>query len=55
MLLMGAAVVRFANKFLKAFQDEKNFSSALCLFATMAVRLVILYFRVIKRYVLFCI
>jgi hypothetical protein len=25
MLLMGAAVVRFANKFLNAFQNEQNF------------------------------
>jgi hypothetical protein len=25
MLLMGAAVVRFANKFLDAFEKEKNF------------------------------
>ena len=25
MLLMGAAVVRFANKFLAAFRDKQNF------------------------------
>lgn len=25
MLLTGAAVVRFANNFVKAFQEEKNF------------------------------